>query len=183
MEKYIDLSNSEHYKILLKLVKNIENERIDKILDAGSGKTSLSALLKLFPDSNIDAIVFYNDFRTINSTKETIISQRYILKEKDICKDDITEKYDLVLAHLLLGEANKWGNNFNDLLLKLSNINSKYLIVYDLKEDTSIDYNYLEQTLDEKFTIVAKEEIDKNEPQAFEGFIGKTYIAYLLKRK
>lgn len=182
-EQYIDLSNSEHYSLLLELIKSIENEKVNKILDAGSGKTSLSILLKLFPDSNIDAIVYYNDSRKINSIKECVISNRYNLNEKDICKDNIDGQYDLVLAHLLLGEAKKWGNAVFDLFCKLININSKYLIIYDYKEDESIDYKYLEQVFENKFIIVEKKEIEKKTPQVFENFIGKTYIAYLLRKK
>lgn len=115
MEKYIELSNSEHCTLISKLVEDIEKSKIYKVLDAGSGKTSLSILLKLFPNCEVDAIVFYNDLRKINSIKENVVSNRYFLKEKDICKDKIEGSYDFVLAHLLLGEAKKWGNKFEDL--------------------------------------------------------------------
>ena len=183
MEKYLDLTNSEHYTLVKKLVEGIKRENINKILDAGSGKTSLSILLDLFPSSKIDAIVFYGDLRKINSLSATIVSNRYQLMEKDICKDNISNSYDLILAHLLLGEAIKWGNTVADLLLSLIKINSKYLIVYDFKEDISINYNYLEKTFQEYYLIIKKEEILKSEPQDFGNFIGKTYIAYLLERK
>ena len=80
MEKYTDLKNSEHLKLLFKITAKINKEEIKTILDAGSGKTSLSILLRLFPESKIDAITYYNDLRKINSIKENIFSSRYNLE-------------------------------------------------------------------------------------------------------
>lgn len=183
-EKYVDISNTEHYILLSKIFTKIETLKINNILDAGSGKTSLSILLKCFPNSNIDAIVYYNDKRKMHSIKENIISNRFNLVEKDICKDNISKKYELVLAHLLLGEATKWGNTFTDLLENLSKIDSKYFAILDLKEDPSVDYNYLEQFIENNsFKIIVKDEINKKEEQQFNGFIGKTYVAYLIEKQ
>lgn len=183
MEKYLNLKNSEHLELISHIVKDIDKKEIKKVLDAGSGKTSLSILLQLFPSSEIDAIVFYNDFRKINTIKESVESLRYTLTEKDICKDYIDKEYDLILAHLLLGEAAKWGNKFKDLLANLIKIKCKYLIIYEIKEDPSIDYKTIETTLSNKFAIIKKEEISKKFPQEYEKFTSRTYIAYLFKAK
>jgi len=182
METWIDLTGSRHYELLSRLAARLDGP-IQKILDAGSGRTSLSVLLQLFPASKIDAIVFYNDMRKIRSIQESVVSDRYALRESDICVDAIAGVYDLVLAHLLLGEALKWGHSVEDLLEKLTSIHSKRFIIFDFKEDTSIGYDDLEHFLQTEFITIAKDEIAKGEPQAFKNFIGKTYIAYLLERK
>ncbi|MDO5569142.1 MAG: hypothetical protein Q4G04_03430, partial [bacterium] len=135
---------SEHYYNLIEVFNKLDNN-IEKILDAGSGKSSLYALTEYYKTC-IDAIVYPGDNRKIDSIKSNI-NKQYNLIEIDICKNNITKKYDLVLAHLLLGEAMKWNNKFELLLEKLLNINSKYYIIYDFLEDISIDYNYLENYL------------------------------------
>ena len=183
MKKYTDLKNSEHLKLLFKITAKINKEEIKSILDAGSGKTSLSILLRLFPESKIDAITYYNDLRKINSIKENIFSSRYNLEEKNLCKDKIKKQYDLVLAHLLLGEAEKWNHSFKELLLKLTQIKTTYLIIFDIKEDPVINYQYLEKIVSEKFILVKKEEMIKNKQEQYPDFLAKTYVAYLFKRK
>jgi hypothetical protein len=88
------------------------------------------------------------------------------------------------LAHLLLGEATKFNNTFEDLLEKLLKIKSTYYVIYDFKEDNTLDFNYLEQYLkDNNFEILNKKEFLKQEPQQFTNFLGSTYIAYLIKHK
>ena len=178
----IKLKNSERYGLLSDLLKEIDKEQITKILDAGSGKTSLTILLNLFPNAQIEAVVFYNDTRKINSIKENVPNNRYTLMEKDICKDKVSKSYDLVLAHLLLGEATKWGNTVEELIDKLLKVQSDYFIIFDIKEDPAIDYKELEKRFQQDFIIIKKEEIPKKSPQKYEDFISKTYIAYLLKR-
>jgi hypothetical protein len=183
MEKIFDLSNNEHWVLLEKLFSKIDDTKIESILDAGSGKTSLSVLLKFFDNSYIDAIIFPGDKRKIDSIESNILSNRYTLIEKDICKDIIIKKYDLILAHLLLGETIKWGNEFKDMIDKLFSIRSKYLIIVDVLEDKTVDYNYLENyLLNNNFKIIAKETENKKEPQDFGTFIGKTYVGYLIKK-
>lgn len=172
--------NIEHFNNLDQLI-NLDN--INNILDAGSGRTSLSYLIKKFPNSNIDAIVYLNDLRKINSIKESV-KGRYNLIEMDICKNIITKKYDFVLAHLLLGEATYFNNTLENVLKSLLNINSTYYLIYDYKEDNTIDYNYLEKYLKENnFIILNKKEFKKIEPQQFKYFLGKTYIGYLIKKE
>ena len=184
MEKYLDLKKTDHFNLFLEFIFYLDETKIEKILDAGSRKTSLSILLEIFPKASVDAVVFPGDDRKINSIEENIISKRCVLMEMDICKETILKKYDLILAHLLLGEAEKWGNNYQDILTSLINIECEYILIFDILEDPSINYNYLEYFFKEEgFELVAKGEIPNKEPQLYENFVGENYVAYLFKRK
>ncbi|MDD4188177.1 MAG: hypothetical protein PHX04_05435 [Bacilli bacterium] len=88
----------EHHNNLNQLL-NLDN--INKVLDAGSGRTSLNYLINKYPNAKIDAIVYPGDDRKITSIKENV-KGKYTLKEIDLCKESLDEDYDLVLAHLLL---------------------------------------------------------------------------------
>lgn len=182
-EQYMNLKENEHYKLLNKTFDKINKVEIKSILDSGSGRTSLSSLLKYFDKSKIDAIIYPGDLRKRISIETNIKSERYNLLELDICKRQINSKYDLVLAHLLLGEATKWNNSFDDLLNSLFSVKSKYYIIYDIKEDPKINYNYIEQYLKENdFKIIFKDEIAKKEKQIYQDFIALNYISYLVKK-
>ena len=170
----------EHFDNLNSII-NLKD--INNILDSGSGRTSLNYLINTFSNANIDAVVFPGDDRKINSIKENV-QGKYNLIETDLCKSNVTKAYDLVLAHLLLGEATKFNNSFEDLLEKLLKIKSTYYVIYDFKEDNTLDFNYLESYLqDNNFEIIDKKEFPKQEPQQFTHFLGSTYIAYLIKHK
>lgn len=182
-EKYL-IEENEHFTLLNKLYKNIQTDQIKRILDCGTGKTSLSSLLENFKNSSIDAIVYYNDQRKLSSIRENISSKRTNIIEKDICKDTITKQYDLVLAHLLLGESIKWGNTFEDVFKSLININKQYLIIVDFKEDPTVNYEYLNKYLNENnYEIISIIEQCKTLPQKFTHFMGKTYIGYVIRDK
>lgn len=171
--------NIEHFNNLDELI-NLKN--INNILDAGSGRTGLSYLITKFSNSNIDAIVYPNDLRKINSIKESV-DGNYNLIEMNICKNNISKKYDFVLAHLLLGEATFFNNTLYDVLKSLLSINSTYYLIYDYKEDNTIDYDYLESYLkNNNYIILSKKEFKKIEPQQFKYFLGKTYIGYFIKK-
>ena len=146
----------EHFNNLNSIINLKE---INNILDSGSGRTSLNYLINTFPNANIDAVVFPGDYRKINSIKENV-QGNYNLTEIDLCKNNVSKEYDLVLAHLLLGEATKFNNTFEDLLEKLLKIKSTYYVIYDFKEDNTLDFNYLEQYLqDNNFEILNKKEL------------------------
>ncbi len=169
----------EHFKNLNEF-QNLEN--IKKVLDAGSGKTSLSYLINKFSNATIDAIVYPGDERKIGTIREKV-KGNYNLMELDFCKEEILKSYDFVLAHLLLGEATKFGNHFQDLLHKLLKIKSPYFLIYDILEDTSIDYNYLEKCFSlNNFEILEKKIFKKSKEQAYGDFIAKNYVAYLIKK-
>ncbi len=178
---------SEHITILEQLFESLPSKSgIKRILDAGSGKTSLNCLLDYYPDATVDAVVFPGDERKIKSVTENVKGENFRLIEKDICSDSLPGEYDLVLAHLLLGEAVKWGNSFSDLLDSLLSIKTRYLVIVDFLEDPSVNYSFLEEDLKRNNRkILNKIQIAKQEPQEFTGkkgqeFVGKTYVGYAI---
>lgn len=183
MAKIVDLSNNEHWTFLKKFFIKLNKNEIKSILDAGSGKTSLNSLLLYFNNSHIDAVIFPGDDRKKNPIELNIISDRYKLMEKDLCLDNIYQTYDLVLAHLLLGEAIKWGNTFEGVLKSLLNIKGKYFIIVDLLEDNTIDYNLLEEyLLNNNFKIIMKKTTKRKKSVPIGNFVSKTFIGYLIEK-
>lgn len=93
-----------HRIILEKLLQVCKDQEIVRILDAGSGGTSLKEIRTVFPDSQIDAVVYPGDERKLKSI-EPYLTEQVRVWERDICETSFEESYDLVVAHLLLGEA------------------------------------------------------------------------------
>jgi hypothetical protein len=174
-----------HKIILNELLTHANDREILNILDAGSGITSLEIILSKFKNIIIDAIVYPGDLRKINSIKSTISEKdKYNLIECDICKEPINQAYDLVVSHLLLGEATKFGNRFETLFIKLMTINFKYLILIDYLEDKSVDYNLIEQYWDKNgYNVMKKVIVENDDPQDFTDFVGKHNIGFLVQRK
>ncbi len=170
----------EHINNLNQILK-LDN--IHEILDCGSGKTSLTFLTRRYPEANIDAIVYPGDKRKINSIKENV-KGCYNLIEMDICKERPNKEYDLILAHLLLGEATMFGNESEDMINKLLSIKTKYILILDFLEDPSVNYDYLYAAIKEKgYKILDEKEFKKIEEQVFRDFVGKTYKALLIEKK
>jgi len=192
VEKLVDTSKSIHDKIIKTMIKKLDNTQIDKIIDAGSGKTSASILLKYFPNANVDAIVFPGDNRKKHPIESAIGSNRLNLVEADICTTCIRKKYDLCLAHLSLGEAHNFGNHFTDMFHQLMDIRSKYFIIVDIFEDPCVHFRYVEQYLNEKgFRILKKKKFKNPNPEHYPKvkydkykleFDSKHFIAYLIER-
>ena len=107
------MTNNEHFKNLYEMLKDLYN--INSVIDAGSGKTSLNYLTYYYPETIIDAICYPTDDRKINSINENV-KGNYNLIKADLCNNEITKKYDLVIAHLLLGEAVMFGHTFKEVL-------------------------------------------------------------------
>ena len=172
-----------HLTILREFLNCLKNEPIQAILDAGSGVTSLSTLVEYFPNREIDAVVYPGDHRKINSIKENIRG-KYHLIECDLCKEIITKPYDLVLAHLLLGEATKFGNPFPLLLERLMNIPAKYVIIIDYLQDPTVDCVMIEQYIKtSSMRQIQKLTAENSDPQQFSEFIGKTNFGYLIGKQ
>ena len=192
MEKLYNTAGSIHDKIIKTMIKKLKNVEIKKIIDAGSGKTSASCLLKYFPNATVDAVVYPGDNRKKNPLTTAIGSDRLEIVEADICKDNFKKKYDLCLAHLLLGEAHNFGNHFSDLFHYTMNINSKYFIIVDILEDPCVHFRYLEQWLKEKgYKILKKKKFKNPNPEHYPKvkhdkfkleFDSKHYLAYLVER-
>ena len=175
----------EGHRIILKdLLGVIKDENITGILDAGSGRTSLSVIAELFPDTPVDAVIYPGDTRKINSVSEIKARHPKInVIEKDICSDAADKEYDLTVAHLLLGEAAKFGNRFETLLEKIITMKYKYLIIIDYLEDPSVNENAIVKMCDKHdLTIVYKACFTNENPQVWKDFTGIHNFGYLIKR-
>ena len=173
-----------HRIILNDFLNFIKNESIISILDAGSGKTSLSMIINSFPNSPVDAIIYPGDIRKINSIREITVQNKNIsVIEKDICRDIVGKEYDIIIAHLLLGEAAKFGNLFEDLLEKVITMKYKYLIIIDYLEDPAVKEDDIVKICEKyKLTIVYKSYFTNQKPQVWEDFTGVHNFGYLIKR-
>lgn len=174
----------EGHKIILNdFLDVIKDENITGILDAGSGRTSLSAITDIFPETPVDAVIYPGDTRKINSVsalKE--LHPKLSVIEKDICSDAIDKEYELIVAHLLLGEAAKFGNSFEALLEKIIRMKYKYLIIIDYLEDPSVNENAILKMCDEKgLTVVYRSCFTNEQPQVWEDFTGTHNFGYLIK--
>ena len=175
----------EGHKVILNDFLNlIKRENVTNILDAGSGKTSLSIITSLFPNTPIDAVVYPGDLRKINSVKEITDNNKNIsVIEKDICRDIVSVEYDIIIAHLLLGEATKFGNAFEDLLEKIITMKYRYLILIDYLEDPTVKENdILKMCGKNNLTIVYKSYFTNQQPQVWKDFTGIHNFGYLIKR-
>lgn len=148
----------EHKNILDKML----NDNYINILDLGSGKTSMSLLLNKFKQSNIIGVCYPGDKRKLEKIKNECIG-KYKLIEKDICKDNIENKFDLTLCHLLFGEATKFGNTVENMSNKVFELDSKYILVIDYLEEPDIDFDLLIKIAKEKGYEILKKEIFKKD--------------------
>ena len=192
MEKLYNTSKTVHDKIVKTMIKPLKNVEIKKIIDAGSGKTSASILLKYFQTAQVDAVVYPGDNRKKNPLETAIGSNRLEVVEADICKTCFRKKYDLCLAHLTLGEAHNFGNHFSDLFHQIMDIKSKYFLIVDIFEDPAVHFRYMEQYFKEKgFKILKKKKFKNPNPEHYPKvkydkykleFDSKHYLAYLVER-
>lgn len=170
-----------HVIILENLLNSVMNKKIYKVLDAGSGKTSLQQITSIFPDSQIDAIIYPGDVRKLKGIKPLLTEQIRLL-EWDICKTPLEGTYDLVVAHLLLGEAGKFGNVFQNLLDKLLMIDSKYYIIIDYVEDPTVEEKVIRECCSQKqYEIIEEIYRECPEPQVWKDFTGYHNFGYLIQ--
>ena len=173
-----------HITILRDFLHAIKDESIASILDAGSGRTSLSLITEVFPDTPVDAVVYPGDVRKLNSISETAGAHKAVCAvEKDICSDTINKAYDVVVAHLLLGEATKFGHAFEELLSRLFAIQCKYLIIIDYLEDPTVREIDIGKMCDENhLSVIYKSYFQNEQPQVWETFTGVHNFGYLIKK-
>jgi trans-aconitate methyltransferase len=143
-----------HERLLTELFEGFEKEKEYRILDAGSGRTSLYFLTNRFPNSRITAIVYPSDRRKSDSISRFVPRENFVLKEVDIRNFGRNEKFDIVLAHLLLGEATLFGNTFDDVLGSLFSMTSEYLVIVDVLEDSDVDYRAILRAIGSKGSLV-----------------------------
>lgn len=176
----------EGHKIILSDFLNFVKGKnaITNILDAGSGRTSLSTIVNTFPNTIIDAVVYPGDQRKICSIKEIAENSKNInLIEKDICSEIIVKEYDIIIAHLLLGEAAKFGNAFKNLLEKVVTMKYKYLIIINYLEDPAVSEKSIVEICEKyNLNVINKSYVANDKPQVWEDFVGKHNFGYLIKR-
>ncbi len=144
-------ANPIHNKLLKRLFGEFKRNKKYKILDAGSGRTSLLFLSKQFMESNITAIIYPGDERKRSGIKESVKTKNYLLQELDLHKFKQKEKFDIVLAHLLLGEATKFSKKpFAKMLESLFKIKTDYLLIVDILDDPAVDYRLILQFFAQK---------------------------------
>lgn len=192
MEKLFNTSKSIHDKIVKTMIKPLKSVEIKKIIDAGSGKTSASLMLKYFLTAKVDAVVYPGDNRKKNPLENAIGSKRLEVVETDICKSCIRKKYDFCFALLTLGEAHNFGNHFSDLFHQIMDIKSKYFLIVDIVEDPAVHFRYMEQYFKEKgFKVLKKKKFKNPTPEHYPKikydkykleFDSKHYLAYLIER-
>lgn len=143
-----------HKEILTRLFERFDTEEEYTILDAGSGKTNLYFLTTHFPHSTICAVVYPGDVRKIESIRGFVDASNFALREIDIQELEPEFSVDIVLAHLLLGEATAFGDNmFENVLRALFGIKTHYLAIVDALDDPDISYGTLSCFIAEKGTV------------------------------
>lgn len=192
MENLLDTSKSIHDKIIKTLTKKLNREEVKKIIDAGSGKTSASVLLKYFPNAHVDAVVYPGDNRKKYPLETAIESNRLDVVEIDLCASCIRKKYDLCMVYLTLGEALNFNNIFEKLFHQIMCINAKHFIIVDNFEDPCVHFRFVEQYLKEKgFKIIKKKKFKNPNPEHYPKvkfdkykleFDSKHYLGYLIER-
>lgn len=141
-------------KLLDSLFSGVDLSKVTRVLDIGSGRTSIFYLAGKFKNVKIKGIVYPDDQRKIQPIKECVKLGNYELVEVDLKDFHFSQEFDVALAHLFLGEAGKFaGNNFEEILNKLFNVKTKYLILVNLFRD-NIDYNLLLKKITEKGDLI-----------------------------
>ena len=140
-------------KLLDSLFNAVELKEIKNVLSIGSGRTSIFYLTDRFGDLNIKGVVYPGDERKIVPIKECVKNNNYELIESDIKDFNSNKSFDIILAHLFLGEAEQFGENqFKIILEKLFSIKTKYLILVNLFRD-NINYNFVLKEIAQKGSI------------------------------
>ena len=175
------MNDRSHIMILRKFTSDLSIAQISRILDAGSGKTSLSTIISCFPRASVDAIVYPGDERKLKTIR-SMQSDQVNVVERDICDTPIPDHYDLVVAHLLLGEASKFGNTFQALLQNLLSIQSRYYIIIDYLEDPAVDADTI-RTYCESVDLKVRKYVcaENSEPQVWDDFVGAHNFGFLIE--
>lgn len=191
MENLVNTSHLINDKAFKVLIKKLKDEKIEKIIDAGSGKTSASIVLKYYPQAVVDAVIYPGDNRKKNPLENAIGSSRLNVVETDLCSSSVVGNYDLCVAMQTLGEAQNFGNSFEKLFHSIMDIRAKWFVLYDILEDPCVHYRYIEQYLKEKgFKIVTKKKFRNPHPEHYPKvkfdkykleFDSKHFVGYLIK--
>ena len=172
-----------HITILKDILQDLSAQNLSHILDAGSGRASLSTIISSFPKASVDAIVYPGDDRKLNTIRD-MQSDQVVVVEQDICETPVPAHYDLVVAHLLLGEASKFGNTFQNLLQNMLSIQSRYYIIIDYLEDPAVDADSIRKYCESVDLKVRKYIcVENSEPQVWDAFVGTHNFGFLIERE
>lgn len=142
-------------KLLDALFKNVTIKYPHTVVDAGSGRTSIHYLAHRFKKTVITGIVYPGDDRKLKPILACVPEDNYQIAQTDIQKFNPKQKPEIVLAHLFLGEATKFGRNtFRSVLKKLLSLPSRYLVIINLVSD-NIDYFTLIREIKKKGAIIS----------------------------
>jgi hypothetical protein len=166
------ISNAQK-KLLDSLFRGIDEKKMKQVLDMGAGRTSVHYLASKFPKVKIKAVVYPGDERKIKPILECVLEKNYEIVESDIRNLKI-KKVDLILAHLFLGEAEKFAKNKFDVIVgRLFSIKTKYLAIVNVFYD-EIDYRLLLKHIAEKGEIVKIVYLSRKEGSDCIGLLIKT---------
>lgn len=94
--------------------------------------------------------MYPGDARKIESIRRHVHASNFSLRELDIQELEPERSFDIVLVHLLLGEATKFGGNtFEDVLYALFKIKTRYLMIVDVLDDPEVKYGMLLRSIAE----------------------------------
>ncbi|MEW6617508.1 MAG: hypothetical protein AB1333_03790 [Patescibacteria group bacterium] len=143
--------SSKQKQLLENLFRDIPAKKVRKILDVGSGRTSIQFLADKFKSVIVKGLVYPGDKRKLQPIRDCVSRKNYEIIERDFRDVRFTEGFDITLAHLFLGEATKFGSNtFGGMLRKLFSLKTKYLVIVDLLFDPGVDYNLVFQMIAKK---------------------------------
>ncbi len=165
--------SSNQKELLDVLFERIEG-RIENVLDVGSGRTSIFYLTDRFKNVTVEGIVYPGDDRKIGPIKECVKNDNYKLIEADILDFNPEKSYDVILAHLFLGEAEKFlSNKSEEILTKLFSIPTKYLVMVNLLFRDNINYNLLFKQIFEWGEIIGVKQVISEDKEISLGMLIK----------
>ena len=175
--KFYPECSVEHSSLLLPLFEKCSESK--NVLDAGSGRTSMSLILSYFTNANVTGVVYPGDERKLKPLAEFNASN-LTLVESDLVKNELKAEYDLVVCHLLFGEAIMWGNTLETLINSITRLNAKNVIVCDIAEDPSVDKDLIISKFNEcGYKVNSSVVVQKEKEQQFTNFVSKSYYGIL----
>lgn len=167
--------SSKQKQLLENLFRDIPTRRVKKILDVGSGRTSIQFLADKFKTVPVKGLVYPGDKRKLEPIRDCVSRKNYEIIERNFKDIRFNEEFDIVLAHLFLGEATKFGSNtFESILRKLFSLKTKYLVIVDLLFDSEVDYNAIFQMIAKKGKLlrIAYQWRDGEPRKEYKGIVG-----------
>lgn len=167
--------SSKQKQLLENLFRGIPARGVKKILDVGSGRTSIQFLADRFKAVTVKGLVYPGDKRKLEPIRDCVSRKNYEIVERDFKNTRFHEEFDVVLAHLFLGEATKFGSNtFEGMLRRLFSLKTKHLVIVDLLFDPGVDYNAVFQMIAKngKLLKIIYQWRDNESRREYKGIVG-----------